>query len=377
MPPPIRRKSTSIIEVLQDDPSQVSFFQAVRLLERSAVYNSKAPVAGDDAVKINHQAVAQFTPPSTELIRFSAQVTLGYPGSELIKVERQQVESNTGPRSRWNVVICFLGLTGSMGVLPFHYTEMVFQRLKLRDHSLKTFLDMFHHRTVSLFYQAGVKYRLPISYERQRLTRTRANKVDNHTHVLLSLIGLGTDHMLEQLDAPYESKVFFSGLLSQRVRPASSIRQMISHYFDVPVVIDEFIGEWHELIPDVRSRFPTRQNPKGQNSCLGRSAILGGKGWLAQGKMRVVLGPLNDKQYEQFAPGKPTLEHLNEMVQSYTGSEVECDYVLKIDREHIPNRIQLNQKSPPTIGWNTWLATKQQSTNDETLDIVVSSGRLS
>ena len=377
MPPTFRRKSTSVIEALRNEPHRVSFYQAVRLLERASVFEQQTQ--SHQELKTNRQPVAQFTPPTTELLLFSAQVTLGFPNSEIIKVEQQTIETNVGPRLRWRMIISFLGLTGSIGVLPFHYTELVFQRLKLKDNSLQKFLDLFHHRTASLFYQAGVKYRLPISYERNKLRQQRKRQLDSHTHALLSLIGLGTDHLLENLDAPYESKIFFSGLLSQRVRPSISIKRMISHYFAVPVNIEEFVGEWQDLVPDVRSRMPTRQNPKGQNACLGRSAILGGKGWFAQGKMRVILGPLNDQQYQQFAPGTPTLHHLNEMVQNYTGSEVECDYVIKVDRKHIPNRIQLQQKKAPIIGWNTWLATEPEHhfNQTETLDISVSSGRLS
>lgn len=377
MPPTFRRKSTSVIEALRNEPHRVSFYQAVRLLERASVFEQQTQ--SHQELKTNSQPVAQFTPPTTELLLFSAQVTLGFPNSEIIKVEQQTIETNVGPRLRWRMIISFLGLTGSIGVLPFHYTELVFQRLKLKDNSLQKFLDLFHHRTASLFYQAGVKYRLPISYERNKLRQQRKRQLDSHTHALLSLIGLGTDHLLENLDAPYESKIFFSGLLSQRVRPSISIKRMISHYFAVPVNIEEFVGEWQDLVPDVRSRMPTRQNPKGQNACLGRSAILGGKGWFAQGKMRVILGPLNDQQYQQFAPGTPTLRHLNEMVQNYTGSEVECDYVIKVDRKHIPNRIQLQQKKAPIIGWNTWLATEPEHhfNQTETLDISVSSGRLS
>lgn len=380
----IRRKNTAVVEQLLQAPELVPFFQAVRLLERAATLHNRALTSkrgltvnnelAANGGRMNDRAVGQFTPPHTEVVRFAAYLSLGFPGSEIIRIQKQALHQS----SRWELVVGFMGLTGSTGVLPFHYTEILFQRLKLRDESLKDFLDLFNHRSISLFYQAGVKYRLPVAYERHKLMLQRRERVDAHTHAILSLLGLGTDHLLDQLNIHHESLVYFAGLLSQRTRPANGLRQFLTHYFAVPVEIQEFIGEWHDLIDDVRSRLPYPGNPRGQNACLGRSAILGSKGWFAQGKIRIVLGPLNHEQFRRFAPGTTTLRRLNEIVRLYAGTELETEYVLRVARRHIPNRIQLRQNTPPTIGWDTWLAsqTTTDAANEDTLDITVSSGRL-
>lgn len=369
MPAKIRRTSTSLVEQLLHDCSDVPFSQLVRLLERAAIFSNNN-TAGK--LRCNQQPVGHFTPPQSEVVRFSANVSLGFPGGEVLKVEAQVQDH----RRRWQLLIAFLGLTGSTGVLPFHYSEMMFQRLKLKDESLRHFFDLFNHRTASLFFQSGVKYRLPAAYERHKLLQKRQDRLDNHSHALLSLIGLGTEHLTEQLNCEPESLIFYAGLLSQQTRPASAMKQMLSHYFDVPVDIQEFVGQWQDLIDDVRSKLPTPAQPKGQNACLGRSAILGGKGWFAQGKLRVVLGPLNAEQFRRFAPGTKNLASLNEMTKMYTGAHVECEFVLRVERDDIPNRIQLKQKNPPTIGWDTWLASKPGIEKRGTLDITVSTGRI-
>lgn len=366
----IRRKNTAVIEQLLKSPELVPFFQAVRLLERGAIFHNRHR----DSTAMNERAVGQFTPPTTEVLRFTTHLSLGFPDSEIIRIQREQMEQ----ASRWHMTVSFMGLTGSTGVLPFHYTEILFQRLKMRDPALKSFLDLFNHRIISLFFQAGVKYHLPLAYERQKLIQQRRERLDTHTHAILSLLGLGTDHLLEQLTIHHESLVFFGGLLSQRTRPANSLRQLLAYYFDVPVEVQEFIGEWHELIDDVRSRMPYRGNPKGQNACLGRSAILGGKGWFVQGKIRVLIGPLNAEQFKRFAPGTTTLRRLNEVVKLYSGGELDSEYVLRVSRQDLPRRIQLCQATPPTIGWDTWLASQpaDDTTSKGTLDIRVSSARL-
>ena len=366
----IRRKNTAVIEQLLQSPELVPFFQAVRLLERGAIFHNRSRTGPP----MNERSVGRFTPPNTEVLRFSAHLSLGFPGSEIIRIQRE----HAGQASRWHMPIGFMGLTGSTGVLPFHYTEILFQRLKMRDESLKSFLDLFNHRIIALFFQSGVKYRLPLAYERQKLIQQRRERLDSHTHAILSLLGLGTDHLLDQLTIHHESLVYFAGLLSQRTRPANGLRQLLAYYFDVPVEVQEFVGEWHELIDDVRSRLPYPGNPKGQNACLGRSAILGGKGWFAQGKIRVLIGPLNAEQFKRFAPGTTTLRRLNEVVKLYSGSELETEYVLRVARQHIPRRIQLCQNTPPTVGWDTWLASQASNDLDTegTLDIRVSSARL-
>jgi len=87
---------------------------------------------------------------------------------------------------------------------------------------------------------------------------------------------------------------------------------------------------------------------------------------------------LNAEQFKCFAPGTTTLRRLNEIVKLYAGSELDAEYVLRVARRHIPHRIQLRQTTPPTIGWDTWLASQvaDPASNDGTLDIRVSSARL-
>src|SRR5205823_12224237 len=53
-----------------------------------------------------------------------------------------------------------LGLTGSAGVLPRLYTEVLTTTLRNRSRALHDFLDMLSHRVVGMFARGGVKYRL-------------------------------------------------------------------------------------------------------------------------------------------------------------------------------------------------------------------------
>ncbi len=368
MPPSIRRTRPSVIERLIAQPQDFSFVQAVRLLERASVFENQM-----DATHADHP-VAKFSPPSKEAMRFANNSSLGFPSTEISRISHELQGSN----KRWKLAINFLGLTGAMGVMPFHYTEMMLQRLKEKDTAFAEFLNFFNHRTTSLFFQASAKYRLPLEYERSKLHQANKTKVCTHTQALLSFLGMGTESLQNRQTLRDESLIYFSGLFTQGIKTPSAIEQMVNHFFGVPVRLEGFIGQWQELIDDVRTRLPSKRNPKGQNACLGRNAMLGKKGWFAQGKSRVKIGPLDKTQFKKFAPGTGALKALNEMVGTYMGSETDFDFVIEVKRDDVPNKVRLDKNKPPQLSWNAWLSgrPKTNTLKDELLDITVTSKKL-
>lgn len=346
------RKNTSVIEDLQGDPQRYSFVQLVRLLELSSARQNQNEKS-DDTNKISAKPIARFSPPQRECIRFLSQQTLTFPENEITRVTRSKGNTEF---NQWQVYTAFLGLNGAQGVLPFHYTRLVLERIKHKDPTLEHFFNLFNHRSISLFFQASVKYHLPIEFERKRSNPESISSRDCISQILHSIVGLGTRGLEQRLSVPDEAILFYGGLFSQQVRSASGLQQILSSYFNVSVRIEEFLGRWQELIDDVRSRMPDRQNPKGQNVCLGRNAMLGKRGWFAQGKVRVVLGPLSGEQFRDFAPGSTALKSINEILRFYIGIENDYDFKILVDRATVPDKVVLNKKNPPIMGWNTWLA---------------------
>ena len=92
-------------------------------------------------------------------------------------------------RRRWSSR--FLGLTGPSGALPRHYTELLLQRIREKDFSLRDFLDLFNHRLISLFYRAWEKYNWPVAYERSQLDNP-GGEPDPVTRSVYCLVGMGT-----------------------------------------------------------------------------------------------------------------------------------------------------------------------------------------
>lgn len=360
-----RRKNTSITSKLAEDPYRFTFLQAVRILE----YSSKldAHFASDP--------IGRFTPPTRESVRFVSHQSLAFPSSEVKSIQPVQTSSEI---TQWEMSVNLMGLTGPMGVMPFHYSELILDRKKQKDESMARFFDLFNHRTISLFHEASIKYHLPIQYERQHLFQNKAKLNDPQTQALLSLIGLGTSGLNNRLHTRDESMIYYGGLFTQQIRTESGLRQILSTHFQIPVAIEQFVGTWQDLIEDVRTRLPDYKNPTGRNVCLGHSAMLGKKGWFAQGKIYIILGPLSKHQRDQFAPGTSTLKALNEIVRLYVGIECDYEFKIRIKRSDIPKKIQLNKKVPPILGWNAWLSygNLAQENPDELLDITTSASQL-
>jgi len=341
----------------------------VRLLEHSLSSESI------NVASSQNKPVAGYAPPLTEGIRFHGFQSLSFPASEIQKIT---IKQNDEKQIQWQMHVNFMGLTGSTPVLPYHYTEFVLKRLKQKDSTIMDFLDLFNHRSISLFYHASIKYSLPISYERKLNFPVSQGETDNHTQILLSLIGLGTKGLQDRLYTRDESLIFYAGLLTNKLKTVSGLKQIIYNHFSIEISINEFVGQWQELIEDVRTRLPSLDSPRGQNNQLGKTLMLGRRGWFSQGKIRIILGPLSKKQLRTFAPGTDAFKALDEIVRFYINFEHDYDYVMRIRHSDIPDKIVLSKINPPVMGWNTWLATSSEKFVEPTttVDIPVSAQRL-
>lgn len=365
MSTPSRRKDYSVIQQLIENPGLFGFSQTARLIEQHAYHSPK------EAGQLN--SVAHFAPPSKEIMRFKNRQTLQFSDHEIQSV-KHQLSKTKKAFSKWEILVNFMGITGATGVLPYHYTELILQRNKAKDANMQAFFDLFNHRSISLFYQASTKYRLPIDYQRKQQNLTRNKTKDNTTQALLSIIGLGTKHLNERSYTRDESLLYYSGLFSHSIRTASGLKQILAHHFDIPIEIEQFIGQKRRLIKDVRSRLPDTQNPMGQNVCLGRSLMLGSKGILSQSKVRIIIKPSNAEQLQKFAPGTQTTRAINELVRLYLGIEHDHELHIEIQRNQLPKPASLEKKSC-VMGWNVWLGQKQRlySKANDVLKIKVSS----
>jgi len=311
-----------IADLLEGEPYLFEFFQAIRLMARMAP---------------ERQVVGRFSKPASEVVRLGSNPAVGFPASQIQSLERR---GEGPPVMRVN----FLGLHGPLGVLPRAYCELVNERMRAHDTTLRDFFDLFNHRILSLFYQAWEKYRFAIDYER--------GGPDKFAHHLLDFIGLGTEGLENRQKVADHSLVYYAGLLGQHPRSAVALRQLLEDYFDVPVAIQQFAGAWYKLTPEMQCCLD-REPSDSERVAVG--ATVGDEIWDEQTRVRIVLGPLPLDRYLDFLPTGTAFEPLRALARFFSGDELDFEVQLVLQRHQVPAcELGREDAEGPLLGWVSW-----------------------
>ena len=348
-------EQVGVADLLVREPYRFGFFQAVRILHR--LYSDR-------------QAIGQDAVPAAEVVRFRAQLSLVFPPSEIVDF----VPENDAPPS---LTVAFLGLTGPSGALPRHYTELLLERKRQKDSTLRDFLDLFNHRLISLFYLTWEKYRFWIGCERAELAERKKRaagpqhlrsfvfderpRLDPFSQRLLDLAGFGPPALRYRSTVREELRPrseiadatlrFYCGLFSQQHRSAIGLEGLLSHYFGLSVVIRQFCSQWLQL----ESEDQTCLRADG-NSRLGVNAVIGDRFRDSQGKFRIRLGPLNYRQFREFLPLGGAFRPLAQLARLYGGQQFDIDVQLVLQANEVPRcRLHDSQDAGARLGWDTWL----------------------
>jgi type VI secretion system protein ImpH len=357
--PPVEKRLEK--HPLVEEGYRFDFFQAVRMLER--LCPQRQPVGGT-------------SPPQDEAVRFRVRQTLSFPPSAIHEVAA--AENGADPPQ---MTVAFFGLTGPLGVLPRHYTELLISRLRQKKDSLRDFLDLLNHRLISLFYRAWEKYRFPIGYER---AARRGDDSDSFSHSLFDLMGMGTGGLRGRLEIGDEAPLFYAGLLARRPHSGSVLKEILQDFFGAPVVVEQFVGQWLKILQADRTRIGER----GANHRLGVSALAGKHVWDQQAKFRVRVGPLSFKTFLEFLPNGHRHRQLIQFTRFIAGQEFDFDVQLVLKANEVPDcgwlkpgqstpqsgaSRQVDPPPPPRLGWTTWLGTNKFTRDAD--DVVFSGGQ--
>jgi type VI secretion system protein ImpH len=307
------------------EAARFSFFQVVRLLERHY-----APQAS-----VGHQGPAR-----GELLRFRPDTSMGFPASDVVAVEA--IPKSDDRPARFQITTTFLGLYGSSSPLPSFYSEEMLRREE--DDPVRAFIDLFHHRMISLFYRCWEKYRYHIQFE--------GGGEDAFSRRMFGFIGLGTAGLTDRVDLPAARLIRYAGLLTQRPRSAASLESMVGDFFDgVPVRVVQCIAQWIKIPPDQQIRLGR------MNNLLGMNASLGEKVMSRNSRFRVVLGPMGYGLFLGFLPDGESFRMLNALVNLFLNDPLDFDIELQTHGDEIPP-FQLKSQGEARLGWSTWLKTE-------------------
>lgn len=315
-----------LAESLRAAPGAWDFFAAVRAVEQILPERSR---------------VGGFVDPGEESVRFEVPPSLAFPLGEVARVELPEDDDDAA-----RMTVNFMGLIGPQGVLPHHYTLLVAERARARDHSLGDFLDIFHHRAISLFYRAWQKNRLDSDDARGN------GRMRQH---VLDLVGMGLSADREST-VPDGLLVFYAGLLGRQQRSAVALEQLIEDYFQVPVAVEQFVGGLYPL--SRRDQCMVGDETRA-SSRLGAGAVVGDAVWDQQAGVRIRLGPMDRRRYEDFLPTGSAYEPLRALVRFFAHDQYEFEVQLVLDREEVPGCVLGDEpEEGGRLGWSTWVRSR-------------------
>jgi type VI secretion system protein ImpH len=278
--------------------------------------------------------------PSQEPIRLGQEPALDFAPAAISGV------ATDGERPA-RIQVRFLGLLGPNGPLPLHLTDYIRERvLHGGDTTFARFLDVFNHRFLSLFYRAWAQAQPAVMHDRP--------DEDRFPIYVGSLFGLGSARVRHRDALPDAAKLFHAGALVRQVRNREGLESLLTHYFRVPVRVEEFAGRWLDIAAADRSRLGARDG----SARLGGGAVLGERTWDRQHSVRLIMGPLSRARYESFLPGGADLEVLVVWLRTYLSHEFAWDLCLILRTEEVP---ALRPGQQGRLGWTSWLGHYRRS----------------
>jgi type VI secretion system protein ImpH len=325
---PDRRENRTLEAALLKEGHRFSFFQAVRLLEKLR----------PEAPRVGHQG-----PADLEAVRLLPSLDLAFPTSDVAGI-RKLHESAGGVR--YEVTATFLGLYGTVSPLPIYYTEDL---LAQDDQSLqREFLDLFHHRLLSLFYRAWEKYRYVVQFS--------GDGQDFYSRRLLTLLGCDLDRLPPHPHVPLLRLLGLAGLLAQTSHSAATLESALSDYFEgIAVRVEPCELRLLEIPADQHNRLGLA------NCSLGGDLHLGARVQDRACTFGVEMGPLGLEEFLSFLPPGPRLPEFRELVDLFNSDGLDCVVELVLRESEIPP-LRLSDRTS-LLGWCSWLGRPSKKNN--------------
>ncbi|MGI1678138.1 MAG: type VI secretion system baseplate subunit TssG [Cellvibrionaceae bacterium] len=320
------------------------FFEIVRRIERqSAIENKHLDGFGKDTESF----LGTDNLPDKEVLRFKGNYSLAFAGSPVESLKLLLEDENFNADKKNEVFVNFMGIAGPSGVLPQHYSRLILDRIKQKDHALIDFIDIFNHRLVSLFYRSWIKYRFALQREFFDLQQ----KKDPFTNVLESISGKNgsTEH---------DAQLYYAGHFSRKSRSLTNLENMLADYLSVPVSISSFVGNWLTLEKRDRSCLRSRVTLNSQK--LGEGIMLGSRSWDVASKIAIHIGSIDFKTYEKFLPGSDVYKSMKRLIESYVPVHIKIDLFFKV-HDVRSNAAKLG--SGVKLKQNVWLQSTESSSN--------------
>lgn len=328
-----QRDRAGVLKQLVDAGPRARFFPAIAMLEQ--LFPS-APPLGQDG------------PPRLEPVRFRHDPSLRFSAGDITSIQLVALPATEQAAARHviEVVTTFLGLTGSISPLPNYISDSV-QAEDPEHATRRDFLDVFHHRAISLLFRGVTRLSIPRAHE--------AHATSVWIKRALCLAGIDTFEAPATRALPLSQLLPMLPLLIGRARGARTLRAALTQVIgtalgrDVQIDIVENVEGWVGLGPDQRTLLGR------SNGRLGIDANLGVRARERSGRFGVRIGPLTQADYERLRPGSEVVALIQDTVQIFTRNAVDYDLELVL-HDDTATAFSLGGKPAAALGRTTWLA---------------------
>lgn len=318
MASPTRQEKSVIESRLGQDPFGFDFYQAIRLLEGAC----------EELPRMGYSLT-----PADDPLRFGQAASLSFAPST---IESFQLRDGLARM----IVHCF-GLLGPNGPMPIHLTEYARDRqYNNQDATLVEFLNVLHHRFISLFYRAWAVNRKAVDYDRPAESQ--------FARYIGTLFGTGSEFLQNRDAIPDWSKLYFSGHLVPSNRNAEGLASILADFFGLPASVEAFWGRWIPL--PLESQLRVGESPS--SGLLGLTTCVGARIWDCQLSFRLKFGPMTLAELQRLLPDGESFLRVRTWVRNYVGDEFFWDLQLILKAAEVP-RTCLGGGSQ--LGWTSWL----------------------
>jgi len=336
---------------------EFDFFQAVWLLERHR----------SDRVPLGQRG-----PVSQEGVRFRPDISVGFPATDVRQVWAPSIDNEEG---RYLVDVTFMGLYGVCTPLPLHYAIDLLRSVSAASPAaeeparlppdadasqsrrsaagitpgadttpVRDFLDILHHRLVSLFYRAWTKYRYDVSYS--------LPDRDLITVPLLWFIGCPPHFTEADLGVPPHRLIRYAGALSQHPKTAVGLEGILSDYWNGPHIrVEQCVGRWVALPAADMNRIGML------NTSLGLDLTVGEQVFDRSGAFNVVVGPVDWETYLSFLPDGERFAQTRSLIRLYNGDPLAFTIEVQLLAAQVKPMGTSSDEHTSRLGFTSWALT--------------------
>lgn len=343
--------SADALQRITDEGHRFDFFQIVWMLQR--FMDDKSPVGHDGPI-------------AREPLRFRPHLSMGFPATDVRRIS--PMEDGDGRLDRFRLDATFLGLYGVTTPMPLNYAVRVLRTVQEQNRSagvelgpqrggaaqesdtffqsspLRDLLDLIHHRILSFFFRAWLKYRHYATF-----CLPQADPISDH---LSWLIGCPPHFDDAALGVPRLQLIRYAGMLTQHPRSAASLEGMLRDFWPgLPFETRQAVGRWVALPPSNLHRMG------GANSTLGVDINVGEQVFDLSGAFDIILGPVDWPTYLAFLPDTGEFKRIHALTRLFCIDRLGFSVEIQLLPNQVPEMTLGGPGPGSRLGYTSWVRT--------------------